>query len=196
MGLPFFVVSTSGPLLQRWFAETGYPSGKDPYFLYSASNLGSMLALLSYPILLEPLSSLKTQSLIWMMLYGVFIILIFGCAFVLFRSTSPPAVHRDGDRKPQTTGYQLPIRQRVTWIALAFVPSSLMLSVTTYFTTDLAAIPLLWVIPLAIYLLTFILVFARKPLIPQAIILRVLPFADRDGTNTFDYAISAGYCIW
>ncbi|HEV3445992.1 MAG TPA: fused MFS/spermidine synthase [Gemmataceae bacterium] len=180
VGLPFFVVSTSGPLLQRWFAQTGYPSAKDPYFLYSASNLGSMLALLSYPLLLEPSSFLKTQSLLWTGLYGVLMVLVFACAWVLLRIPAPaadPGHDVATDPRPRSVDHGIQSRQRVKWVALAFVPSSLMLSVTTYLTTDLAAIPLLWVIPLAIYLLTFTLVFARRPLFSQALIVRILPFA-------------------
>jgi hypothetical protein len=176
VGLPFFVLSTSAPLLQKWFANTGHPAGKDPYFLYAASNLGSMLALLGYPTLVEPFLPVKyyaqlsddgkvnvwlSQSWLWAAGYGLFIVLTVICAQVVWKSCprfassgSEPDASDDGlDSKPG-------VLTRLRWIALAFVPSSLMLGVTTHITLDIAAIPLLWVIPLALYLLSFILVFA------------------------------------
>jgi hypothetical protein len=199
VGLPFFVISTSAPLLQKWFASAGNASARDPYFLYAASNLGSMLALLSYPFLVEPSFSLQTQHRLWSAGYLVLALLTTLCAVFLWsatrstlaRSVSEGAAKSDGPtsetlanasgwygrlaRQPRTTDHGLPTSLRLRWIALAFVPSSLMLSVTTYLTTDIAAIPLLWVIPLAIYLLTFILVFARRPLVPQWLMVRLLP---------------------
>src|SRR5216683_4334700 len=88
IGLPFFVVATSAPLLQKWFAGTGHPAGRDPYFLYAASNLGSMLALLSYPVVVEPNLTLSLQGKIWTSIYGVFVLLAIGCAALLWRSRS------------------------------------------------------------------------------------------------------------
>jgi len=234
VGLPFFVVSTGGPLLQRWFVATGHAAGRDPYFLYSASNLGSMLALLSYPVLLEPAFPVATQRWWWSLGYGTLVILMFVCALMVWRAPkerapagparqpveprvgaserrgagdnlpSPPFRGRGvggegGERSPAKAPHPRPLSPeyrgegrsiaaapqnprphallRLRWIALAFVPSSLMLSVTTYLTTDIAAIPLLWVIPLALYLLSFILVFARTPLLPHWAMARVLPLA-------------------
>jgi hypothetical protein len=188
VGLPFFVVATTGPLLQKWFAETDHPAARDPYFLYSISNLGSMLALLGYPILLEPALTLGQQGWLWTLGYGLLVFLIAGCAVLLWRS-SPTRAQTSGirgqgsaeNRREQNTEALPPFSSfagaliRLRWIALAFVPSSLMLSVTTYLTTDIAAIPLLWVIPLALYLLTFILVFARKPPVPHALMVRLAP---------------------
>jgi hypothetical protein len=195
-GLPFFVVSTSAPLLQRWFAGTGHRDARDPYFLYSASNLGSMLALLGYPVALEPLLRLADQSFLWMVVYSLFVLLAAGCAVALWRSPrpatepvagppEPPGPVPTDVRQPATgsaEGFQAkphsfaskagrsehlsPLRV-LHWIGLAFVPSSLMLAVTTFLTTDIAAIPLLWVIPLTLYLLTFIIVFAGKPRLPH-----------------------------
>jgi hypothetical protein len=172
VGLPFFAVSTNGPLLQKWFAETGHPSAKDPYFLYGASNLGSMVALLIYPVLLEPTLSLSTHSRLWSAGYGCLVALMFVCTVFVCRSSPARAIR---DHGPQTADRRPGTRRRLRWVALAFIPSSLMLSVTTYLTTDIAAIPLLWVIPLAIYLLTFILVFARKPLLSHRLIVRISP---------------------
>lgn len=178
VGLPFFVVSTSGPLLQQWFARTGHRSAADPYFLYAASNLGSLLALLSYPVVIEPTLRLMDQSRGWAIGYGLLILSIIGCGVFLWRSSpttktapeNPPAI------KPSKTEDDLTPKRRLRWLLLAFIPSSLMLSVTTYISTDIAAVPLLWVIPLALYLLTFVLVFASKPPLPHGLMVRALPF--------------------
>lgn len=164
LGLPFFVLSTSAPLLQRWFASTGHPSGKDPYFLYAASNAGSMLALLAYPFLMEPALPLDLQTRVWAVGYAVLAAGTIACA-VLARQARSRDEDDAGADLPDTE--EVPAERvsgvrRLRWVALAFVPSSLMLAVTTYISTDIAAIPLLWVVPLAIYLLTFILVFSSS----------------------------------
>ncbi|HLJ94946.1 MAG TPA: fused MFS/spermidine synthase [Gemmataceae bacterium] len=175
VGLPFFILSATTPLLQRWFASTGHPTAKDPYFLYAASNLGSMLALLGYPTIIEPLLPVKkehwlSQCWLWTLGYGLLSVLIFRCAWVvgkpLNREDQPEHNHALPDEGESSTFESAPrpgILTRFRWVALAFVPSTLMLGVTTYITLDVAAIPLLWVIPLALYLLSFILVFARWP---------------------------------
>jgi len=172
VGLPFFVVSTTSPLLQKWFAGTGHPSAGDPYFLYAASNLGSMLGLLGYPVLLEPRLRLAEQSRLWSGGYLLLLVFTLACAVLLWRSPVPALADPSRER---LTG--LAARRRLRWVLLALVPSSLMLSVTTFISADVEAIPLLWVIPLAIYLLTFVLVFARRPLVPHALVVRVLPIA-------------------
>lgn len=174
VGLPFFIVSTSGPLLQNWFSRTNHPSAKDPYFLYAASNLGSLIALLGYPLLVEPALRLQQQSGTWAGIYGVFMILFAGCALMVWRI---PAVASSPAGSGVTPLPLAPLSwaRRGRWILLSFVPSSLMLGVTTYLTTDIASIPLLWVIPLSLYLLTFILVFARKTFLPLAILSKLLP---------------------
>jgi hypothetical protein len=178
VGLPFIVVSTSGPLLQRWFANTGHRAAHDPYFLYTASNLGSMIALLSYPILIEPALTLADQRRLWAIGYAVLVILTALCAVCLWRS-APASAPEPGPTTSDAWPIQAPEKisrwRRLRWVALAFVPSSLMLSATTYLTTDIAAIPLLWIIPLSLYLLSFILVFARRPLVPHAWMVRLLP---------------------
>jgi hypothetical protein len=175
VGLPFFIVSTSGPLLQTWFSRTRHPSAKDPYFLYAASNLGSLIALVGYPVLMEPALRLRQQSAFWSGLYGAFLILFALCAFKVWR-TRATATSRESSRDRVTSPQSsVSFRRRLQWILLAFVPSSLMLGVTTYLTTDIASIPLLWVIPLSLYLLTFILVFARKTLLPLPLLSKLLP---------------------
>jgi hypothetical protein len=177
VGVPFFVVSTSAPLLQKWFAGTGHPAAKDPYFLYAASNLGSMLALLGYPLLMEPSLRLADQGWLWGVGYGLLVLLMAGCAFRVWRVPDPAPQPGPAGKGSESAdpGDRLTPGRRLRWVVLAFVPSSLMLGVTTYLTTDIAAIPLLWVIPLALYLLTFILCFARKPPLPHAGMVRALP---------------------
>lgn len=171
VGLPFFVISTSAPLLQKWFAETGHPSAKDPYFLYGASNLGSMLTLFAYPVLVEPNLRLDQQSRYWTYGYIALALLIAGCAAAVWRSPEIKTLPGTVTEKTPPPSWLL----RLRWVALAFVPSSLMLGVTTHMTTDIAAIPLLWVMPLALYLLSFILVFSRWPGVLHNLMVLVLP---------------------
>ena len=162
VGLPFFILSTNAPLLQSWFSNTAHRRARDPYFLYAASNLGSLLALLSYPVLLEPNLKLRQQSLLWAGCYGLGFALIFICALVFM--TGKPATVPDlatEQRKDAESSLPLSWSRRLKWISLALVPSSLMLGVTTYISTDLTPVPLLWVVPLSIYLLSFILQFSR-----------------------------------
>ncbi|HET6573166.1 MAG TPA: hypothetical protein VFG68_06160 [Fimbriiglobus sp.] len=168
IGLPFLVVSTSAPLLQKWFAYTGHPSAKDPYFLYAASNAGSLIALLGYPLMIEPSLTLASQAWVWA---GGFVLLM-GLVYLCGQAASSP-LRPVPKRKPAPTARPgtpavadptAPTTlQKLRWLALAFVPSSLMLGVTFHMTTDIASVPLLWVIPLALYLLTFIIAFGRTP---------------------------------
>src|SRR5688500_3723518 len=156
LGAPFFLLSTGAPLLQRWFSRTGHPDAANPYFLYAASNLGSMVSLLAYPLLLEPKLPLAAQSMAWTVAYVILIAMIGACAAIARRGIESvePAALAPAGAEPNgavTTG------RRLRWIALAFVPSSMLLGVTTYLSTDVAAIPMLWIAPLALYLLTFVL---------------------------------------
>ena len=175
VGLPFLLVATSAPLLQRWFADSGHPAAKDPYFLYGASNLGSMLALLGYPTLVEPYFSLATQSYLWTFGYGLLVVLIIACGLWTTRTAQSRESERRENVPSADSTLPPPAKTYWRWVALGFVPSSLMLGVTTYFTTDIAAIPLLWVVPLAIYLLSFILVFARRQWLPHERLCRAWP---------------------
>ncbi len=159
IGLPFFVLCTSAPLLQKWFAETGHPSAKDPYFLYGASNFGSLLALIAYPSIVEPNLKLVHQAYLFAIGYGVLLVLIIYCA----NAVKNPIVHlkKGGNVAPSVMDPPPTISQKLRWLLLAAVPSSLMLGVTTYISTDMASIPLLWIVPLSLYLITFILVFSN-----------------------------------
>ncbi|HZZ82640.1 MAG TPA: hypothetical protein VFE62_29350, partial [Gemmataceae bacterium] len=221
VGLPFFMVSTTAPLLQKWFHHTGHHAAKDPYFLYGASNFGSMLGLALYPTVMEPWLQLqapqdaptwKTQVMVWTIGYALFVALVIGCAIAVWMAISnrietpeptpesaipsPPAPEQatavatssaaasltrrkarlttSAPSEPAPAPEVAPIVQmapndditwlrRIRWIGLAAVPSSLMLGVTSYMTTDIAAVAFFWIIPLALYLFTFILVFSRWP---------------------------------
>ncbi len=258
VGLPFFVVATSAPLLQKWFAETGHPAGDDPYFLYGASNLGSFLSLLAYPFLIERVLWLETQAWLWTYGYTALAILVFGCAAIVWismrskpgqapatklkpkpkeepkaeakteaksetseepkketgvkagkaKSKKKTAFKKAGTKQPKKSSVKktlkketpaAPVRpatpassapdrrldevtpwRRLRWVMLAAIPSSLMLGVTTYATTDLSPIPLLWLMPLMLYLLSFVLVFARWPVVwvgtPHTLFVWAQPF--------------------
>ena len=173
IGLPFFALAANNPLLQAWFVRTGHPNGPDPYFLYASSNIGSFLALLSYPVLLEPMFTLRTQNLIWTGLYGLLILLIAGCGVLLLRSPANVVVEQSDDADAPAPPWAL----RLRWIFLAAVPSGLLIAVTAHISTDVAAAPLLWVLPLSLYLLTWVLVFQSRPLLPHKWVLMLQPLA-------------------
>jgi hypothetical protein len=174
IGLPFFALAANNPMLQAWFVRTGHPDGPDPYFLYASSNIGSFLALLSYPVLLEPMFTLRTQNLIWTGGYALLIVLIAACGVLLLHSkpmTEAAISASDGDAPAPTWTV------RLRWIFLAAVPSGLLIAVTAHISTDVAAAPLLWVLPLSLYLLTWVLVFQSRPLLPHKWMLMAQPVA-------------------
>ncbi|MDZ4371518.1 MAG: fused MFS/spermidine synthase [Phenylobacterium sp.] len=166
IGAPFAVLSATAPLVQAWHARTiGVVEGKEPYALYAASNFGSLIALLAYPILVEPLSSLAGQRYGWSAGYGVFVLIIAVLGVAVSRGRAAAVVRTEAETpKPSW-------RQRGVWVLLAAIPSSLMLGVSTYITTDVASAPFLWVLPLALYLTTFIIAFQDRPLIPPGVTL-------------------------
>lgn len=183
VGLPFLVLSTTSPLIQHWFSRTGHPHASDPYFLYRASNLGSALGLLSYPALIEPFVGLRAQAQLWRIGYIAFLlVLVFTALTVAWARRSGALVARGEPREQKTGGEAVtahrPLnwRRRARWVLLAAIPSTWMLAVTSYFTTAIRPIPLLWVIPLTLYLLSFAIVFARRPLIPLHWLNRAFPF--------------------
>ena len=174
IGLPFFALAANNPLLQAWFVRTGHPAGPDPYFLYASSNIGSFLALLSYPLLVEPLFTLRTQNLMWTGGYGVLILLIACCGALLLRSPALAVADLEAeDSHAPAPSWTL----RARWIFLASVPSGLLIAVTAHISTDVAAAPLLWVLPLSLYLLTWVLVFQSRPLVPHKWMLLLQPLA-------------------
>jgi spermidine synthase len=164
IGMPFFALSANGPLLQAWFARTDHPAAKDPYFLYAASNIGSFLALLAYPFVFEPLTRLQQQSYTWSAGFILLIVLIAGCGYLIWNTKDLKAAKAaKGEKADKPTWAEAAV-----WVALAAIPSGLLIAVTSHISTDVAAVPFLWVVPLALYLLTFVLVFSRfAPLVHQ-----------------------------
>lgn len=164
IGLPFAILSATAPLVQAWHARVVKGEGaKEPYALYAASNLGSLLALLAYPIIMEPLMTVPAQRFTWTGGYGLFVLVLAAVALLVWRSSQTAAAAEAEEAAAPTPapGWT----QRLIWIGLAAIPSSLMLGVTTHLTTDVASAPFLWVLPLALYLVTFIIAFQTKPLI-------------------------------
>ncbi|MGI8593507.1 MAG: fused MFS/spermidine synthase, partial [Solirubrobacteraceae bacterium] len=183
-GLPFFALAALGPMLQRWLAGTRHRAARDPYFLFAASNGGSLLGLLAYPLVLEPQLSLGGQGMAWSIGYVLALALVVASAAVLWlqqprhavsAAPAPAPARRGGggdgdgetlqpperdaptaDAEPERSDW----RRRLLWLALAAVPSSLMLGTTSYLTRDVSPIPLLWVVPLALYLFTFVVAFS------------------------------------
>lgn len=175
LGGPYFAVSTTTPLLQHWFSGTSHTRSGDPYFLYAVSNAGSMIGLLAYPFVVERLFDLNTQQMIWSGGYATLILLTIGCGILRYRThvtgltrESTNSENSGIDVQRASHAAAVTAKRRFRWIVLAFVPSVMMLAVTTRITTEVAAVPLLWVAPLAVYLATFINAFARRPLIPAA----------------------------
>ena len=168
VGAPFAVLSATAPLLQAWYARVraGRPDGANPYVLYAASNLGSFLALLAYPALIEPLASLSGQRWGWTVGYGVFAAILVGLLTLMPRTGGVVQARPTKERSPP-----IPWRRKAVLVLLAAAPSSLMLGVTTHLSTDVASAPFLWVAPLALYLLTFVIAFQAKPWIPLSITL-------------------------
>jgi hypothetical protein len=172
LGWPFFALSANAPLLQHWFSFSDHKHAANPYVLYAASNAGSLAALLAYPFLLEPQFTLSRQSALWSVAFFALaaMIAIAGTFPALTRASQ---VHARAAAPTTKVGWRL----RLTWIIYAAIPSSLLLGVTGYVTTDIASIPLLWIAPLALYLLTFVLIFAARPPIPHIWMVRALPGA-------------------
>ena len=169
IGLPFFALAANGPLMQAWFVRTDHPSARDPYFLFAASNVGSFLALISYPTVVEPFLRLGEQTWLWTVGFYVLILLIAACGVLLLRSAnlSPPVATKE--TAPTW-------RDRLALVGLAAVPSGLLLAVTLHISTDAAAVPLFWVLPLAIYLLTFVIAFQSRPVVPHSLVVKAFPF--------------------
>src|SRR5262249_20293140 len=173
IGLPSFALPANGPLMQAWFVRTDHPSARDPYFLFAASNLGSFLALISYPIVVEPFLRLGEQTRLWTVGYYVLILLIALCGVLMLRLANllPAAATAPGQQTAPPTW-----RDGIAFLGLAAVPSGLLLAVTLHISTDVAAVPLFWVVPLAIYLLTFIIAFQSRPVVSHSLVVKVFPF--------------------
>ena len=171
IGLPFMALAASAPLLQSWFAASGHPQSGNPYVLYAASNLGSFTALIAYPLVIEPLLSLKAQAFVWSAGFAALALLVAAAGLVVAQRA---AVSHGGSASEEAAAPSW--ADRVRWIALAAVPSGLVIAVTAHLTTDIAAAPFLWVIPLALFLLTFVAVFRERPWIPHTVVVWLVPF--------------------
>lgn len=202
IGLPFVAVSANAPLLQAWFARTGQADSTDPYFLYAASNLGSLVALLGYPFLFEPTFGLKALAGLWTSGFATLALALAACFLVVRKAAAIGAEHSEAEANPATTsGRGAPDwPERAAWVGLAFVPSALLTAFTTHVATDVASAPLIWVIPLTLYLATFVVVFRERALIPRpvlltlhavAVILALLQLAQTD-KETWFYAAGFG----
>ena len=173
IGLPFFAISATAPLLQRWFSRSNHPRASDPYFLYASSNAGGLIALLAYPVLIEPWLGLTLQSRAWTAGYFLLAITVVLCSVSLWVARRRQGFARVTDILPaietqdalDTFHERITWNRRARWVALAFVPSALLLAVTQHISTDVAAVPFLWVVPLSLYLLSFIIVFSRRPIL-------------------------------
>lgn len=172
IGLPFFALAANNPLLQAWFVRTGHHDGKDPYFLYAASNIGSFLALLSYPILIEPIFAVQAQSRLWSAGFVALTLLIAACGVLLLRAAPNAQATHEAPEAPKPSW-----RTIGRWVFVSAVPSGLLVAVTAHISTDIGAAPLMWVMPLSLYLLTWVLVFARRPPLSQPFMLLLQPFA-------------------
>ena len=175
VGAPFAALSATAPLLQAWLARTA-PGDRSPYGLYASSNLGSLVALLAYPFVVQPLIGLHLQTRLWTAGYVLFALAVvaLGLAIRWSDQTQAPAAPA-----AEPIGW----RRRLAWILLAAAPSSLLLGVTSHITSDVASVPFLWIPPLAIYLLTFVLAFQDRPTIPPRIVLLL-------------QALAAPVCLW
>ncbi|MBI3722068.1 MAG: hypothetical protein HY248_05895, partial [Fimbriimonas ginsengisoli] len=162
VGLPFFAISAGAPTLQRWFSQTNHPRALNPYFLYQASNLASMVALIGYPSWFERLYRLDEQSRYWSYGYVALTGLVLACAIALNR-VPQSAGNAAIESAPIADDVAPTWRRRLLWIFLTAGPSALLLGVTGYLTTNVAPIPLLWVAPLSLYLITYIIAFADRP---------------------------------
>ncbi len=173
IGLPFFAVSATAPLLQRWFSRSDHPRASDPYFLYASSNAGGLIALLTYPVLVEPRLGLTLQGRAWAAGYLLLTVTVVLCAVSLWlarrrvRSSAEEGIFAlvEAPDAVDASAERISWSRRARWVGLAFVPSALLLAVTQHISTDVAAAPFLWVVPLSLYLLSFILVFSRRPIL-------------------------------
>jgi hypothetical protein len=172
IGLPFVAVSANAPLLQAWYAKAGNSDSADPYFLYAASNLGSLLALLGYPFLFEPALGLRALTTLWAYGFAGLVLALAACFIVMRKEAVVSGV---GSTEDESAGLVQEAdsgwRRRFAWVGLAFVPSALLTAFTTHIATDVASAPLIWVIPLALFLTTFVIVFRERQWIPRPVLL-------------------------
>lgn len=175
---PFAIIAATAPLIQSWYSRSGCADAHDPYHLYGASNVGSLIGLVAYPLVLEPLFPIATQTLSWSLGYGALAILLIACGWSALSTGGgqAPAVASSHPNPVEQTENNM-WRQRLWWLACAFVPSSLLVGVTTHISTDIASVPFLWALPLILYISSFIIVFSKRPGLTLAQSNRLLPLA-------------------
>lgn len=176
VAVPFLAVAATAPLLQLWYARSDAPDARDPYPLYAASNLGSLVGLLAYPLFIDLVLGLAAQARLVSILYVALVLLVATCALGALRRRPAEASASLPTGSPVAVEPAPSWRLRARWLFLAAVPASLSLGATTHITTDLAPVPLLWILPLALYLLTFVLAFARRPPLSHSLVVRAQPF--------------------
>lgn len=186
-GIPFFILATLSPMLQLWFAHTGHSRAANPFFLYAASNIGSFTALLAYPFLIEPFIDLSLQTTVWAGGYAVLIVLIFFCRRAIKADTLPEIAD------VIVTIENIEQSTIIKWVVAAFISSSLLMGSTLFITTDLAPVPLLWILPLMIFLITFVIAFSQHSppfwLVEMFAIAAVFVFA-------VTYSFTSGHQLW
>jgi hypothetical protein len=205
VGLPFTVLAAGAPLLQRWYAgaaRDGRATAAKPYALYAASNAGSFVALLAYPFLVEPRLGLAAQARAWAVGYVALGVALAGCVAAAARGSRAAHPVPAGTQAPSRPASRAGWPARLRWTFLAFVPSALLLAVTRYLTTDVAPVPLLWVVPLALYLLTFVLAFAERVRVPDdvrdpafALVTPVLAILVALGASTPLWAVGGAHLL-
>lgn len=168
VGMPFAVLSANAPLIQSWYGKSGGPSADDPYFLYGASNLGSLISLLAFPLVAEPLFGISAIGMGWAAGFVVLGALLLGCGLIPRAAAAVQIAAPDAQAAARPTA-----KDYATWALLAFIPSSLMLGVTSKISTDIGSFPLIWVIPLALYLLTFVITFTNRPLFGAGLLMHL-----------------------
>ena len=168
VGLPFFALAGNAPLLQAWFVRSGHPNARNPYFLYRASNIGSLASLLAYPMLLEPALTLHQQSHLWTYGFAGMAVLLAGCAALVWGGVE---IGADRAFAPATPAPGM--HARIRWTLLSFVPSALLVAVTAHIGTEIISAPYLWVIPLVLFLASFVIVFRDREIVPRRFLLRM-----------------------
>lgn len=173
---PFAVISATAPLLQSWYSRSGREDAHDPYHLYAASNVGSLLGLAAYPLLFEPLLPVIAQTGAWTMGYIALAVLLTACGVLAFRTGGGQVpAQSEAVTDDQTPVADAVWQQRLWWLVCAFIPSSLLVGATTHIATEIASVPFLWALPLALYICSFVIVFSKTPAISLDASNRMLP---------------------
>jgi hypothetical protein len=188
VGFPFAVMSANAPIMQSWFSQSSHKDAADPYFLYAASNLGSMFALLAYPIIIEPLIGLDSQTYSWSAGFLLLTLCLASCGVLLLANQGVSAIEQNSADTYESISWSA----RLNWLVCAFVPSALLSAWTNHITTDVASVPFLWLPPLALYLASFILMFRAKPWVSIKL-LRLLLLISLPVAYAVNYGLGRNY---